>query len=60
VAADYTKWLYNGAQVLSDWVEPMPAVEGRSRLYDSEGNFIGLYLYDGQTNAFRLEKMFKE
>jgi tRNA pseudouridine55 synthase len=60
VAADYTKWLYNGAQVLSDWVEPVPPVEGRSRLYDSEGNFIGLYLYDRQTNAFRLEKMFKE
>lgn len=32
--------------------------DGRSRVYDSRGNFIGIYYYDGETGRFRPEKMF--
>ena len=28
------------------------------RVYDSRGNFIGIYYYDGETERFRCEKMF--
>lgn len=31
---------------------------GRYRVYDTEGNFIGIYSYDGERHLFRPEKMF--
>lgn len=48
VKEEYGHYLYNGNQIETDWLAGRYRQEDRVRLYDSQGNFIGIYHQKGK------------
>ncbi len=58
VGQAYEKWLYNGNPVQAEWADGIPAADTRCRIYDRQGQFVGLYRYSAEEKRFDPEKMF--
>ena len=62
VKEEFEKYLYNGNPLKANYIKNYKELNLSSmeniKIYDSKGNFVGLFAYDERDNVFKVVKMF--